>query len=636
MPSLATDGPAIAPPLFALAFLWLAVAVGRRLLLWLGVARGGTVAERGVAAAALGAGALQFVAFALGAAGVLGPRSLRLAFLFVALLAARDLWSVAARAFAAARAPRPERWVVGWLAARVPAIAAALLLALAPTTDPDGLGYHLTVPKRWLQDGTLHYLPTYPYSNTPMGVQMLFAAALSFAGDVAAKCLHLALGLLGAAGLYLAGKRLRGPVAGAVAATLFLLVGPSAIVGLLGRAYTEGAIAFAMIAAALCWLIWFQERDRGWLRCAAALAGVAVSFKITAALVPIALGALTVAALRPANGDAAGRAKASDATGPIPVLVALAAAPVVPWLVRAVVVTGNPLFPVFAQWIPSRDLSPATAAAFEQYNRYLIWAGSLGEGWSLERRRLILLGAGAGTAGAGAFLFARLRSPMARAAVLVVTLTVLVQMSAVGLYVRYWIPLLAVLILPLVALTGPALSVRWAPAAVIAATLAASGFQARRALSETGDVGGAVRMALGLSDRRTFLRRHLDLFPIYERANRDLRADAGILLYYYCGGFYLDRRTYCGEFADDSIHFTTWEAFRADLRRLGVTHVIAPTIFATGGPSPPPDRGSVSRINRERKNLLVRRLLEGHGQLLATAGDQGLYALDAGAAATTP
>jgi hypothetical protein len=63
-----------------------------------------------------------------------------------------------------------------------------------------------------------------------------------------------------------------------------------------------------------------------------------------------------------------------------------------------------------------------------------------------------------------------------------------------------------------------------------------------------------------------------------------------------------------------------------------VTHVIAPRFLATGGPAPPLDRGSVSRINREGKNVLVRRLLEGHGRLLAAAGDQGLYALDAAAA----
>jgi hypothetical protein len=633
MPWLVTDW-AVAPPIFALAFLWLALALGRRLLLWLRASRDGSPGERGVVAAALGMGVLQFVPFALGAAGALGTTSLRVALPALALLTAKDLRAVAARALGRARDHRPERWLMGWMAALAPALLAALLLALLPTTDPDGLGYHLTVPKRWLESGTLAYLPTYPYSNAPMGVQMLFSLALSFAGDAGAKCLHFTCGVLGAAGLYFGGKRLRGGVAGAAAATIFLVVGPAAMVGLLGRAYTEGAIALALIAASLAWLIWFQGGERGWLRCAALLAGIAVTFKVTAALFPLALLAVTLAAPRTRGDRAGGTPPAKREAEPIWHLLPFLAAPVIPWAIRSALVTGNPFFPLFAQWIPSRDFSPATAAAFERYNRYLLWAGSLGEGWTLERRRMILIGVGVAVGLGGALLFARLRPGMARATALIVTLTVLLQMSAVGLYIRYWTPSIAVLTLPLVALLGPALSRRGAPGALLACTLIASTFQARRALAEFGyDFGGLVRAAAGgARDRRAFLLQHLDLFPIYERANRELASDAAVLLYYYCGGFYLDRRTYCGEFADDSIHFTTWEALRADLRRLGVTHVIAPRFLATGGPAPPLDRGSVSRINREGKNVLVRRLLEGHGRLLAAAGDQGLYALDPAAA----
>src|SRR5262249_39574736 len=144
-----------------------------------------------------------------------------------------------------------------WLAL-APAILMAALLALLPTVDPDGLIYHLTAPKRWLQAGSLVYLPTYPYTNTPMGVEMLFAIGLSFAGDCGAKVLHLMLGCAGALGAYVCGRRFGGRPA-AMLATAAFLVGPAGIAPLLGCAYVEGAASFVMIAGVAAWSVWFAD-----------------------------------------------------------------------------------------------------------------------------------------------------------------------------------------------------------------------------------------------------------------------------------------------------------------------------------------------------------------------------------------
>jgi hypothetical protein len=73
--------------------------------------------------------------------------------------------------------------------------------------------------------------------------------------------------------------------------------------------------------------------------------------------------------------------------------IALAALPVLPWFIRSAIMTGNPFFPLFARIIPSRDLSPAMAALFEDYNRYMLWASRAGASWSREQRQLILAGA---------------------------------------------------------------------------------------------------------------------------------------------------------------------------------------------------------------------------------------------------
>jgi hypothetical protein len=365
------------------------------------------------------------------------------------------------------------------------------------------------------------------------------------------------------------------------------------------------------------------------LRCAALLAGVAVSFKITAALFPLALAGLTLLAVfidTHADRYVTRIAAVSAATWEFFPLTLL---PVVPWCIRSLLVTGNPFFPLLVTLIPSRDLSPASAAAFDQFFRYWNWGSSLGTAWTLERRRLLLVATAALLVTVAAFVFTRLRSSLARGLVLAMAAVVLTQLYAVGLYTRLWIPLAAVLMLPVTASVGWALSGRLMAAVLIVAALAASGLHARREVGAVScGIRCLVRTAVGLEDRREFLLHEIPLFPIYEYANRQLPSGARILLTHSCMGFYLDRSTYCGETIQDSVHWTVRDEFVGDLRRLGVTHVIAPRIFAEGSAPPPVARTSLMFLHDERERELLRELLGRHARVLTTAADQALYALD--------
>jgi hypothetical protein len=627
MPALVTTGPSILyASTFAVALLWLGVALGQKLQRWLGIAGTTNEIEWFVTAAALGIGALQFVPFALGATGLLAVGALRIAMAGVVLLLSPELVRVGMRTLRGVRAhAKPSAWVLACVAVLAPAVLAAFFVALTPTLDADGLGYHLTVPKRWLENGSLCYLPTYPYSNTPMGVEMLFTIALAVAGDAAAKTLHFTLGILGALGLYAAGKRLSTVAVGATAAMLFL-VGPTGVSDLLGWAYLEGATAFAMIASAVAWSVWFKDRQRGWLECAFILAGFGVSFKLTAALFPIALSVLTIGVL----GDPATRER-TLAPDPLRLAVRLSvltAVPVLPWLTRSLLVTGNPFFPLFAGLIPSRDLSPGIAKKFEEYNRYLLWASRQLSTWGLHERKLLLAAVAVVVAALSAVAFVRLRSRVARSATIALAITVLVQLGAVGLYARYWIPMLAVLQLPLLIAIAPILSWRWVQIGLLALATLSSLTRARHTIGATG-AGAAelARTAFGAEGQGEFLSQHMPLYPIYERANRTLPADARIVLSTYCGGFYLDRTTYCAEFVQDSLRLTVWSAFMEDIRRLGVTHIVTPTAVVAGQGPIADSGGSVSDIFRTQQNDFVGRLLRDSGHLLVTASDEGLYAL---------
>jgi hypothetical protein len=539
------------------------------------------------------------------------------------------LWAVSVAGIAAFRQQtRPNAWMIAWIIALCPALLLAALVALAPTLDIDGLIYHLTVPKRWMHTGGLDYLPTYPYSNAPMGVEMLFGLAMAFTGDVAAKSLHWALGLVASVSIYLAGRRLAGRMAGAVPATLFL-VGPGGAAGLLGFAYVEGAAALATAGSVLSWLIWYQMGDRGYLLGAALLAGIAVSFKITTALFPAALLALTAVAVavkalhqQPATGRGASALFGMYSAAS---LIPFVAIPMLPWFARAFLTTGNPLYPLFANIIPSRDLPADLASKNDQFNRYMTWGHVIGRDWTLEERFWVLLGVAVIWSLLGALAFYKLRGGTKRGAAAVLTITGLIQLSAAGLFLRYWLPIAAMFTIPMAAAMASALSRRAVMFAWLGLTLFGSLVVVALGSYQVSNFAMLMRSISGLDDRVQFLRSQWSAYPMYELVNRDLPSDARIMLSAYCvGGFYIDRSTFCADMVQSSLRFTTWEEFTEDLRRLRITHLIAPNALATGGPTPP-NLGSNSDITRADQFRRVRQLLTSHARTIATVSDLGLY-----------
>jgi hypothetical protein len=631
VPQFVTTGVAfVYATLFVIYFLWVSLALGRRVSLWLGVTPDGPVAERGLVALALGIAVLECTTLALAAFDVLSVRSLRLSMAILTVLAARDLWAVVVRlAQTVTSARSPERWLIVWALALGPGLAIAYLLAVTPTLDPDGLGYHLTVVKAWLSLGTLAFLPTYTYSNMPMGVEMLFAIAMSFAGDAGAKLLHFSLGCAGAVAVYLAGTRLHDRVVGAAAAALYLF-GPFGVGSILGWAYVEGAVSFAVVASTLAWLVWFETRQASWLRAAFAVAGVAVSFKITAALFPIGLILLTWFI------EGRGARERGEPLAPIALrswpLVLLTSIPIVPWLVRAAVVTGNPIFPMFGTVIPSYDFPPELSAEWDLYFRYMNWGTGAGA-MSLETRKTILLAALAAVVVLTGLLVAFLRSPIARATAVIAGAMMLPQVLAVGLYKRHWFAVMSVLQLLVVAQAARVLPGRWLKGGVIGLTLLLSLASVRASLRTVGnDLMGVVYTAAGLKPQRDYLADHLPLYTLYEYANRNLPADSGVAFEYGCGGFHIDRKTFCLEVPQGSFSVDSWDGFVEDIHRLGLTHVIAPRAMASGSlPSFPGwVRSGPGFTFRERTDKLVVRLLTNHGKLLAAAADQGLYSIDVG------
>ncbi len=213
---------------------------------------------------------------------------------------------------------------------------AALTVALAPPVKYDALAYHLTLPETYLRLGRVAYLPWLATSGHPQAAEMLYTWAIALAGRPAAAVLGwcfaplTALGLLG----YLRqriGVSAAWAGAGALLAGYTLMVSPAwAYSDWLGLYFGFGCLAALDL--------WRQEGLRKHIWLSGAFAGLAFATKYTA-------GALALAGLA-ALGWHAWRRRAPFLRAACHYVLA-AAVFALPWLVKNLITTGNPLYPFF-------------------------------------------------------------------------------------------------------------------------------------------------------------------------------------------------------------------------------------------------------------------------------------------------
>jgi len=294
--------------------------------------------ERLVWAAAVGLGAVSLMGLGLGAVGLLRPWvlwPLTLAGVSITgrelLRALRDAWTDTSWR----PTGRFEKALAGYCGL---ALLVALLQALIPPTAWDGLVYHLTGPKLYLSAGRVYHPLDLPYLGFPQMMEMLFVWGMGLAGERAAAAIHWFYGALGALVLAAAGRRWLGGAAGWLAAAV-LFSAPS-IVLLAGWPYVDLALllyaALAFLALARFWESGSQARR--WLILGGVFAGLALSTKYTALGLLPALAAALLAARIP---------NLRSAVGSLFLLCGIALLVWSPWLLKNLLLTGNPAYPFF-------------------------------------------------------------------------------------------------------------------------------------------------------------------------------------------------------------------------------------------------------------------------------------------------
>jgi 4-amino-4-deoxy-L-arabinose transferase-like glycosyltransferase len=215
------------------------------------------------------------------------------------------------------------------------------LQALMPPIDYDGLAYHLQVPKLFLEAGRIY--PDYNnwFSFYPSTYEMLYMLGLSFGSDIFAKLIHFSTFILLIYATYGYGQRILSNKGGWIAAAI--LMGIPVLPLWASSAYTDVAWALYQFLAVGLFLTWVEEKRTSSLVLAGVMQGLALGSKYLAFSGAWILGLLVLAETwksTPRQVKLKQLIRNGVLFGGTALLV------VSPWLIKNLVWTGDPLFPL--------------------------------------------------------------------------------------------------------------------------------------------------------------------------------------------------------------------------------------------------------------------------------------------------
>lgn len=311
---------------------------------------------------ALGFIIFGLAAFALAAVHLLYPWVVRAAVLLLLGLSAPLLWRYS-NEFGGFFKERLTSLTPGPLlvaAAVAPLVAAALIRVGLPPFEWDSLVYHIYLPKVYAEAHGFVYLPRLAYSSMPLGAEMMFTWAYLWNGvGCAAAVAPLINGLMAVATWRLARRYMDNLWATAAAA--FLFITPAFLV-YFPSAYVDMILGAFALMALFIYLRGF--RNYGDAALAGVLLGAALGVKYTGVYALIGLVPIFVTDLL----------RRRVYLRHVITFLAVAFITVVPWLGKAFVERGNPVFPSLYNIFGGRDLSPVAA------EKVLVWQKSIGMG----------------------------------------------------------------------------------------------------------------------------------------------------------------------------------------------------------------------------------------------------------------
>lgn len=313
--------------------------------------------------ATLGLGLLSLGTFGLGALGLLTPLA---AAFFLGLLFLAGFSSLREAAIFLSSG----RLSLGAHPVAVAGLLAVLGLLFWTTWVPphqyDSLVYHLALPEAYIRAGRLTAVGHLLFSHFPQNGEMLFTLALLLKSDLLAQMLVWSCSALAVGWILVAGRR-QAPLP-AVFLGCWLLATHTAVMLLSGTTYVEPIVMLWVAASVFSFFRWRGmdeggEGCRGWLLLSAVFCGLALGAKYYAGIAAGLLGSFLLLRLVSAAGpQRKGRG--------MEFLLFCGATTAVfsPWLVKNIVMVGNPVFPFLYHCFPGTGTGWQGAAARDYFN----------------------------------------------------------------------------------------------------------------------------------------------------------------------------------------------------------------------------------------------------------------------------
>ena len=216
-----------------------------------------------------------------------------------------------------------------------------IILNLTPPIARDALIHHLAIPKLWLKNGGFYEIKWADFSYYPMNVDLLYIIPLYFNKDFIANFIHMSFGI-GTALLiyhYLNNKISR--IAGLLGILVF--ISTPIVVRLSTQAYVDLGLTFFTTASILAFIRYRdgEFKEFKWLFLSSVAMGLALGTKYNALIVWFFLSLAIVFVY---SRDTKKQWKAIKC-GFIFFLISLLIFS--PWLIKNIILTGNPLYPLF-------------------------------------------------------------------------------------------------------------------------------------------------------------------------------------------------------------------------------------------------------------------------------------------------
>lgn len=424
-----------------------------------------------------------------------------------------------------------------------------------PPHQYDSLVYHLPLAKEYVRRHGLGRVEPLIYMHFPQNGEMLFTLALLMRSDLLAQMFMWLSFVLSIWWVFELGKR-EAPLS-AVLLSCVLLATHTSVMLLSATTYVEPLVMLWTTAAVFSFLRWRQLRaadieQRSWLALSAIFTGFALGTKYYAGITAVILGAYLV--WRVIREKQQRPAALLDAV----LYVSVTSALFLPWMVKNIVMAGNPVFPFFNWAFPAAERGWNQEYAngyFKAVTEYRVGSAYFSELVQLPVMLLtnsLRFGRGMDVLGGLGWelvfwsmplaVWAAWRNKFLRA-LLVFCAAYLALWFSTGVVLRFLAALAPLLCL----LAGSGIYAlwtelgRWGRATLAAGVGLLCATHVLLFLFVQFGVFGAAPVLVGLEDRDKYLSQRLEYYPCARAAEDGLPKDAKILVVGEQRGYYIEQ-----------------------------------------------------------------------------------------------